>query len=1653
MGGNKFLKRTLAVFLAAATVFTQPNLSWIPGGGTASVWAAENETVYTCDFDSNGGLSDWTNVGDVVVTTNETQNDASAGYSGKYWALWHGASTPMTFTHEIPNATAGYYQAYIKAGKDSNATATISLAEKNNADNSIASEIVFGSWGAPKENATEMLHITDTSTLVVTITLTLEQFVTFDDIIVTRSDDDGKSTFLTDLQSLVDTCNALNESDYKADGWSDFQTALNNAKAVLNDADSKTVDDVKNAISVLQAAKNALVAADIVTDAGIFVDKIENLSNDFIMGVDVSSYVSLRDSGVVFKDWNGNNIEDQAFFNQLADAGVNYIRIRVWNDPYDADKNGYGGGNNDVEKAKTIGKYATDAGMKVLIDFHYSDFWADPGKQQAPKAWAGKTVDEKVTLVKNWTTESLTDIINAGVDVGMVQIGNETTGAICGETTQANMSKIFNAGSSAVRTVAENTKKDILVALHFTNPETAGKYAGIASYLNSNNVDYDVFASSYYPYWHGTLDNLTNVLKSVATTYNKKVMVAETSWAYTLDDGDGHDNTVRVGNNDDTSIGYRFSVQGQADEISSVIQAVANVGEAGIGVMYWEPAWLPVQIYDKDAENAAEVLADNQAKWEEFGSGWASSFAAEYDPKDAGQWYGGSAVDNQALFDFTGKPLASLNVFKYVHTGAEAEKALDAIENASIDVDFGTSKADIIAKLPATVKGTYNDGTTEDLAVSWNTDTITDTTGSTVGTSTIKGSVSFNGDTKTVMCAIKVARENLLTNGGFEEKSLNGWTPKDGNIGLSGQYKDAKTGSAALHFDGSNGKVVNFEISQTVTVKATGIYKASMFIQGNKTINQKMQVTLTNQNTEASSTGKAATLSGWAEWKEAATDEIAAAAGDELTVTVTVDAPTGTWGSVDDVNLNFVGELTKATSFKLTQTYVNLNQGESQTLTYTLSDGATDVKPTWSSSDSDIVTVDASGKITAVAESGEAIITAATRDGSNLSAHCKVTIGEQTSIAITENDVTLSPASFEYDGTAKIPAITVVVNGTTLSPEMDYDTDISNNINVGTATVTITGKGNYTGEITKEFTISAASLEHAIISLSPSSFAYDGTAKEPTVTVTLGDKTLTKDTDFTVAYSDNTEIGTATVTVTGDGNYSGTKTASFTITDGEKILLDDAEITVTPDSFVYDGTPKTPDVSVIIGETTLTKDTDFTVDYSNNTDAGTATVTIIGKGDYAGTVNKSFTITAASLEYASITVTPDSFVYDGTPKTPDVSVVLGDTTLTKDTDFTVDYSNNTNVGNATVIINGKGNYTGLKTTSFFIKEASSEKTSLETAVITLNPNSFVYDGTAKTPDVSVTLDEKVLTKDTDYTVAYSNNINVGSNATVTITGIGDYTGTATATFSITAAPPAPGKTSITGAVVKPVTASYTYDGTAKTPGVTVTLNGKALTANDYNVAYSNNINAGTATITVTGKNNYTGTATGTFTIAKASKSITVSKSSYAKVMGNKAFSLGATTAKGETLSYTSSSKKVVTVSSSGKVTIKGTGKATITIKSAASANYNAASSKKVTITVAPKKISISSVKSTKKGQMTVKWKRNSTASGYQIVYSTTKNFKKKTTVTIKSNKTISKTIKSKLTKGKKYYVKVRAYKTVKGVKGGKLYGAYSKTKTVTIKKK
>ena len=154
----------------------------------------------------------------------------------------------------------------------------------------------------------------------------------------------------------------------------------------------------------------------------IYVEPIADLPDDFIRGMDASAVLSLENSGVTYYNYEG---KEQDVFETLAQSGVNYIRLRVWNDPYDADGNGYGGGNNDVATAVALGKRATAYGMKVCVDFHYSDFWADPKRQHAPKAWEGMSASEKSEALYDFTKESLAELLDAGVDVGMVQVGNE----------------------------------------------------------------------------------------------------------------------------------------------------------------------------------------------------------------------------------------------------------------------------------------------------------------------------------------------------------------------------------------------------------------------------------------------------------------------------------------------------------------------------------------------------------------------------------------------------------------------------------------------------------------------------------------------------------------------------------------------------------------------------------------------------------------------------------------------------------------------------------------------------------------------------------------------------------------------------------------------------------------------------------------------------------------------------------------------------------------------------------------------------------------------------------------------------------------------------------------------------------------------------
>lgn len=467
--------------------------------------------------------------------------------------------------------------------------------------------------------------------------------------------------------------------------------------------------------------------------------------------------------------------------------------------------------------------------------------------------------------------------------------------------------------------------------------------------------------------------------------------------------------------------------------------------------------------------------------------------------------------------------------------------------------------------------------------------------------------------------------------------------------------------------------------------------------------------------------------------------------------------------------------------------------------------------------------------------------------------------------------VTATPTIFAYDGEAKVPSVTVSDGRKTLANGTDYTITFYNNTKAGTATAAINGAGNYSGVKRISFRITARSISAAEIRLSQSSYVYDGKAKTPAVTVTDGAKTLVNGTDYTVSYKNNTNAGTASVTVSGKGNYSGTNTASFSIAEPAKNDISKASITLSPAAFTYDGTAKTPYLTVKDGVKTLVNGADYTVSYSNNTAAGTGKATISGTGQYSGSKTAEFTINPKPVSEMTVKTIPATLTYDGSQKTPSVIVTDGSKTLVNGIDYTVSYQNNTNAGTARATVSGKGNYAGEKSAEFTISAKS-----ISDAVITLSETSFVYDGTAKTPAVTVTDGTKALESGKDYVVSYTGNIKTGA-ATVEVTGMGNYTGAQTAGFTISAR-------QISGAEIKLSSNNFTYDGTEKTPSVTVTDGTKALVnGTDYTVSYKDNKNAGKATATVSGKGQYSGTKAVEFTINARSisgASLTISPNIY-----------------------------------------------------------------------------------------------------------------------------------------------------------------------------
>ena len=631
-----------------------------------------------------------------------------------------------------------------------------------------------------------------------------------------------------------------------------------------------------------------------VTSDSLYVKKVENLPDDFIMGMDASCVPSLEASGVKYYDHDG---VEKDVYQILAENGVNYIRVRIWNDPFDADGNGYGGGNCDIENAIAIGKRATQYGMKLLVNFHYSDFWADPAKQMVPKAWKGMNVTTMAAALYEYTRDCLQKLVDAGVDVGMVQIGNETNGYMCGLKKWSDIAQLMKEGSRAVREICPNA----LVAVHFTNPEKVTNYKNYAYYLASQQVDYDVFASSYYPAWHGTLENLTTVLNQVANDYGKKTMVVETAYVNTLEDTDFFGNGGTDGIKE-----YPFTEQGQANHINTLVDACVNDMTNCIGVFYWEGTWISV---------GGETWEENSAIWEQYGSGWASSYASGYDPNDAGQYYGGCSVDNQAFFDANGKARESLKVFGLMKEGNAIEVKPDAVEDVNLIVDLN---GDVV--LPTRVNAVMNDNSKQEIDVEWTKmakiENYVTGSYSAIDYDEMKANGVSKYDVVGVAggmeahCYVSMVEYNFVQNWSFDDNTDGSpWvaTPavKFDELCVEDKVTDSLTGTKHYHFWGSG--VVEFNLEQEITGLKAGTYKYSLSTMGGD-CGEYVAYIYVKINGEIVKTADAQ-FTVYNEWHTSLIENVAVNDGDVLTVGFYIKTNAGgAWGKIDDALLNSITE-------------------------------------------------------------------------------------------------------------------------------------------------------------------------------------------------------------------------------------------------------------------------------------------------------------------------------------------------------------------------------------------------------------------------------------------------------------------------------------------------------------------------------------------------------------------------------------------------------------------------------------------------------------------------------------------------------------------------------------------------------------------------
>jgi arabinogalactan endo-1,4-beta-galactosidase len=583
------------------------------------------------------------------------------------------------------------------------------------------------------------------------------------------------------------------------------------------------------------------------------------------MGADVSMLSQIEENGGKFYD---QGVEGESL-EILKKHGVNWIRLRLWNDPTDGNGNPLGGGNNDLQRTVEMAVRAKSLGFKFLLDFHYSDWWADPGKQNIPKAWVGLTPDELEQAVYEYTATAIQTLVDAGAMPDMVQIGNEVNSGFLwpagktwsqgGETVGGydGFAALLSQGIQAVRDNDPNNadpQKRIRIAVHLADGGNNDLYHTVFDALTERTIDFDIIGLSYYSFWHGPMDRFIENMNDVSERYQKDVVVLEAAYPYTTEDADGHGNLAGAGVEE--AGGFLPTVQGQATAIRDIMAAVAQVpNNRGLGLFYWEPQWIAVN-----------------------GAGWATGE--------------GNAWESLAMFDFNGNALPSLDVFNLVRPeNGGATIAPLALEVSPIEIFVPLSEK---PELPASVKVLFNDDALREVDVKWDSypPPFLEKEGSFKLNGRIEGTDSY-----AVATIYTGTVKNLASNPGFED-SAEPWVIEGsvGAVDISDELQNVRNGNFALHYWADS--AFEFTATQTITGLENGVYSASVWMQGGG--GDTLQLSVIDYGGDLLTVDFAG--AGWREWQNPIIENIVVTNG-QCTIVIKVSSTGGTWGFFDDAGL------------------------------------------------------------------------------------------------------------------------------------------------------------------------------------------------------------------------------------------------------------------------------------------------------------------------------------------------------------------------------------------------------------------------------------------------------------------------------------------------------------------------------------------------------------------------------------------------------------------------------------------------------------------------------------------------------------------------------------------------------------------------------